>query len=308
MSENIEAKKPYQRRWVGPLMIAPAVAWVLAFTIFPLLYSLPKSFQETYRTAESRERKTRWVGLENYRRALQDREVRRSIVFTASAVVLAVALEVSLGFVLALAAFRHFSDAKSGWLKALFTAPMLAAPVAVAYLSLTFFAEDVGLVNMALSLAVDDASLPIWRGNPVWSLLAIVLVDCWQWTPFCFLMLSAALAGIPSDLFEAASVEGASQWTIARHIALPLTRPALLTVLLIRFIEALKIFDVPYVLTRGGPGTQTYTYTQWIWRIGLRDNNYELAAALSYLLLIPVAVGAAVLMKKTRSVWDKPAG
>lgn len=91
---------------------------------------------------------------------------------------------------------------------------------------------------------------------------------------------------------------------IARVVVLPLVFPAILTVLLIRFIEALKIFDVPYVLTRGGPGTLTYTYTQWVWRIGLRDGNYELAAALSYLLLIPVVIGATVLVKLTRSVWE----
>lgn len=296
--------KPYRRRWVGPLLIAPAIVWVLAFTVFPLLYSLPRSFQETYRTAESREEKSRWVGLANYRRALQHREIRQSIVFTSTAVVLSVLVEVTLGFMLAWTVYRHFSDERSGWLKAVFTTPMLAAPVAVAYLALTFFAEDSGLVNMVLSLFVDAESLPVWRGRPSLSLAAIIMIDCWQWTPFCFLVLSAALASVPSDLVEAAAVEGASNSMIARVVVLPLVFPAILTVLLIRFIEALKIFDVPYVLTRGGPGTLTYTYTQWVWRIGLRDGNYELAAALSYLLLIPVVIGATVLVKLTRSVWE----
>lgn len=274
--------------------------WVLAFTIFPLLYSLPRSFQERYRTAESREIQTRWVGLENYRRAWEDREIIHAVYFTSTAVAISITVELVLGLALALAAYRIFQDQTSGWIKAIFTVPMLAAPVAVAYLSLTFFAENSGLINLVLSTFLSEDSLPVWRGEPAWALVAIVLVDCWQWTPFCFLILCASLAAVPDELVEAAEVEGVPHTTIATRILLPNIFPTVVTVLLIRFIEALKIFDVPYVLTRGGPGTETYTYTQWIWRLGLRENQYEMAAALSYMLLIPVLLGAISLVKLTR--------
>jgi multiple sugar transport system permease protein len=286
--------------WTPALFVAPAIVWVLAFTIFPVLYSLPSSFQERYRTAESREMKTRWVGLANYRRALGNPEIRHSIAFTSAVIALSVGGEVGLGLVLALAAHGSLRR-RRGWPVAVFILPMLAAPVAIAFLSLTVFEPRAGLVNLVLGLFLPTEALPAWRSGLAFSTMAIVAVDWWQWTPFCFLILLGARATVPEDVVEAASVEGATAWTVARSVLLPMMTPALLTVTSIRLIEALKIFDVPYVLTGGGPGVTTYTYTQWVWRIGLRDGNYELAAALGYLLLIPVVAAAMFLVRTVGS-------
>lgn len=280
--------------------VAPVLAWTLLFTMFPLFYSLPRSFQERYRTAESREQQSRWVGLDNYRHAIEDRAICQSVAFTLSIVGLAVGAELALGTALALAVFHVSGGQRGGWIKAIFASPMLAAPVAIAYLSLSFFDQQAGLFNLMLGLGVSAESLPNWRATAPWSLIAIVLIDCWQWTPFCFLILSAALGSVPAETLEAAAVEGACCWTATKSILLPLIRPTIVVVLLLRLIEAFKIFDAPYVLTGGGPGTSTYTYTQWVWRIGLREGNHELASALGYLFLIPVIVVATLWIRRAR--------
>jgi multiple sugar transport system permease protein len=279
--------------------VLPAVLWTTVFAVVPLIYSLPRSLQERSRS-DSGVIESQWVGPKNYIQALTDREIRRAIRFSVAAAGLAVVGEVGLGLVLALAAHRLLRR-RFAWSRVVLATPMLTAPVAVAYLSLVFFDQSSGMINLLLGGILPSDSIPRWRTDPNWSLVAIVLVDLWQWTPFCFLVLLATLETLPDNLFEAADVEGAGTWIRTFAIVLPLCIPGLVIVLLIRGIEALKIFDVPLVLTGGGPGTQTHTFTQWVWRYGLgRDDNYDFAAALGYLLLAPILAAGTVLVRLIR--------
>lgn len=286
--------------------IAPAIAWIAAFAVAPVLSMFPKSFQEA-RRSPSGGIEMQWVAWRHFEDALSDAAIRRSIGFSTAAASLAVVIEVACGLSLALIAHRVL-HADDQWTKSIYAIPILAAPVAVAYLSLSFFDQSSGLVNLLLGQVMESTSLPRWRTSSSWSLTAVVLIDVWQWTPFCFLVLLGSMEIMPRQLLEAANVEGAGAWSQIRWIVLPLCAPAIVLVLLIRSIEALKIFDVPLVLTGGGPGTQTYTYTQWIWRYGLREANIEKAAAMSLLLLVPVTVASTFFLARMRRSFAPPHG
>jgi multiple sugar transport system permease protein len=128
--------------------------------------------------------------------------------------------------------------------------------------------------------------LPAWFSNAWLARLAIVLVDIWQWTPFCFLVLLAGLQSLPSEVYEAALLDTSSGWGTFRWITLPLLSPVLFTVTILRVVETFKILDIPFSMTSGGPGMATQTYSYYVYLTGLRNFNAGYASALAYLLLI----------------------
>jgi multiple sugar transport system permease protein len=140
-----------------------------------------------------------------------------------------------------------------------------------------------------------------WLGTQLFSRLGVILVDVWQWTPFVFLVLYAGLQSIPRDVVEAGLVDGASGFSAMRYIELPLLRPLLFVVLIIRVIDALKIFDIVYMVTFGGPGSSTHSYSFYIYKVGVSfgwDVGY--ASALSVLLLVAVALLTNLLIRTLR--------
>jgi len=277
------------------LWLAPAVLWTTALSLVPTLFVLIHAFLAPRFDAALGRSRLRWVGLENFRRFFTDDQLVHSVFWTVAIALAAVVLEVVLGLVLALLAWQttgRFGRLARGTL----LAPMFMAPVAVAYLATTVFAQDVGLLNgLAVRLAgADPEALIAWRSDPFWASIAVLCVEVWQWTPFCFAVLLAALATQPEELYEAAVIDGAGSAATLRHVTLPLLRPALLSVTLLRLVESLKIFDVPYGLTRGGPGTATQSYSMWIKEIGLTRYDMGLASAMGLMLLVVLAATGTV--------------
>ncbi len=290
----------------GYLWVAPALVWTLAISLGPTLYMVVHAFLAPRFDPAAGRPRLRWVGFENFARFVADDQLLHSVWWTVGVACTAVVLEVVLGLALALAAWSLTGRA-ARVAGGLLTMPMLMAPVAVAYLATTVFAQDVGLINGSLArwLGVPPERLPNWRSDPVWATVAILLVEVWQWTPFCFAVLLAGLASQPSELYEAARIDGAAGWSLLRHVTLPLLRPVLVVVVLIRLVESLKLFDVPYGLTRGGPGTATQSYSMWIKEIGLTRYDVGLASAMGLLLLVVLASSGTMalwLSKRARSV------
>ena len=266
------------------LFVGPGIIWVLAFTMFPLLYSLRLSFMR----ARLGQPQT-WNGLKNYARAFTDYRFWDTLEVTVMFVIASVVLTVSMGLGLALLFNRPMPGRRI--FRSLFTMPMFAAPIALGYLGLTIFHEQVGAVNTVLS-ALGMVNLPPWFSSVWLARLAILLVDVWQWTPFCFLVLLAGLQALPDEIYEAAVLDSSSAWDTFRFITLPLLTPVLFTVTMLRTVEAFKILDIPFAMTSGGPGAATQTYSFYIYLTGLRNFNAGYASALAYLLLIfMVAIG-----------------
>jgi multiple sugar transport system permease protein len=313
-------------RWsnrIRLVFLMPAVVWVLIFTIFPLAYSLFAAFHavtsETVvnrvevprldkdgkpmlradgtprtRTEVQRETVTTWtfVGLDNFRRVFTDKVVREAALVTAIFVVVGVAVQMTLGLLLAIL-FNRSMPGRS-FLRTLMILPIFATPVAAGYLFFTIFYEEGGPLGWT--------GIP-FLSNPSWALFSVILVDIWQWTPFCFLVLLAALQGIPDEYLEAARLDTSSSWTLWWNVVLPLLQPTIIIVLLLRFAEAMKVFDVVASLTVGGPGNATQTLSYLAFRTGLRFFDVGYASAIAYTLLAFVMVVVTLFFKRVRSIY-----
>lgn len=313
-------------RWthrIRLLFLMPAVIWVLIFTIFPLIYSLYAAFHtvtsETVvnrievprldqdgkpvlradgtprtRTEVQRVTVTTWtfVGLENFRRVFTDKLVREAAWVTLVFVAVGVSLQMVLGLLLAILFNREMPG--RSFLRTIMILPIFATPVAAGYLFFTIFYEEGGPLGWT--------GIP-FLSHPHWALFSVILVDIWQWTPFCFLVLLAALQGIPDELLEAARLDTSSSWILWTQVVLPLLQPTIIIVLLLRFAEAMKVFDVVASLTVGGPGNATQSLSYLAFRTGLRFFDVGYASAIAYTLLAFVMVVVTLFFKRVRSIY-----
>lgn len=313
-------------RWTSRvrfLFLMPAVVWVLAFTIFPLGYSLYLAFYKIESKTEVTRRQvpvtdaqgqpvadaqgkprmknvvdkvqtnvSTFVGADNFRRLLTDAQLHEAIRVTFTFVAVAVPLQMTLGFLLALLFNQAFFARPL--LRTIMILPIFATPIAMAYSFFTIFYEQGGPLG--------------WMGipflsNPDWALFSVILVDVWQWTPFCFLVFLAALQGVPDELLEAARIDGASAWDILLRVLLPVLQPTIVIVLLLRLAESLKVFDIPFALTGGGPGIATQPYSLLAYRTGLRFFDLGYASAMAYGLLIVAMLIITFSFKRLRETY-----
>jgi multiple sugar transport system permease protein len=313
-------------RWtssVRNLFLMPAVIWVLVFTIFPLGYSLYAAFHNVtsetvvnrievprldaegnpvlradgtprMRTEVVRETVSSWefVGLANFGRIFKDPVLHEAIKVTAIFVGVGVAIQMTLGLALALLFNRNMPG--RSLMRTIMILPIFTTPVAAGYLFFTIFYEEGGPLGWT--------GIP-WLSSPSWALFSVIVVDVWQWTPFCFLVFLAALQGIPDELLEAAKLDTNSGWTTFKEVVLPLLMPTIIIVLLLRFAEAMKVFDIVASLTVGGPGNATQSLSYLAFRTGLRFFDVGYASAIAYTLLALVMVVVTILFKRIRTIY-----
>lgn len=196
-----------------------------------------------------------FVGLENYRTDVFNPTFGKALVVTLMIMAIGLLVQVPLGLFLAVLLDRALRGTQL-FRTALIT-PMLLTPVAVALMFRFMFNSELGVINWALG----SLHLPRldWLGESTAALLAVVIVDSWQAVPFIMLLLLAGLTALPQGPREAASVDGASAWQTFRYVTLPMLTPVLLVTIMIRLIDGFKLFDIIFILTRGGPGTDTQT-------------------------------------------------
>ena len=275
--------------------ILPSVLWLLVITAFPLIYSLLLSFLSTGASAWGK-----FVGLQNYIALFKNYRFWNSLRITIMFVASAVGIEMALGIGLALLLNTEIKARK--FFRTLFMTPLFATPLALGYLGLILFSEASGPINTFLyTLGLKKI---LWFTNPKAALLSIVIVDVWKWSPFCFLVILAALQGVPQQIYEAAKLESTSHVAIFKYITLPLIAPALLTVFLLRTIEAFKVLDIPYALTSGGPGITTEAYSLYTYKVGLRFFNFGPASALAYFLMGIILIFCIFFFSKIRSIHE----
>jgi len=277
--------------------ILPAVIWTCGFTLFPLCYALWLSLQQS----RGMGRPLEFGGLKNYVRLLGDDRVWGALSFTLGYAVVTVAIQMLLGLALALLINREFK--LRGLVRTLLLLPLFATPVGLGYLGRIIYADN-GPINVSLE-ALFGISVSWMSG--VWSArAAVALLDIWQWTPFCFLILLAGLQSIPDDLYESAQLDTNSWLEVLWHITLPLLRPLLALTLLLRMVEALKIIDIPFALTAGGPGRANETFSIFIYRSAFTgfDVGFASAASFLFLIVVLVVVNAFVMFGRFRSAWE----
>lgn len=243
-------------RRAGALLLLPMLLVLGGTTLWPLLAAVWLSlFDGSWGGA------MRWVGLRNYARLLGDPEwwlvLRNTVVFAVSAT----AIELVLGLVLAVVVDRLGFGA--GLVRTILLVPLMVAGIIVAMMARVLLDAFLGIVNWLLSL-IGLGPWPFLGGERS-AMATIVAIDAWWQTAFVFIVLLAGLQSLPREPAEAARLDGASSWQVFRHVTLPLLRPVLLTVLLIRTIDTLKVFDIVFGTTGGGPRlatevVQTYAY------------------------------------------------
>lgn len=230
-----------------------------------------------------------FVGLGNYMTILIDdpnfyNSLRVTVIFVGAAV----GIEFVLGFILALLINREFSGGRV--ISAFLVTPMMMTPVVAGLMWRMFYHPEFGVLNYVLHVfRVGDKPLE-WIADPNLALWSILIVDIWQWTPFVFLIMLSGLRALPKEPFESAVVDGASSWQMFRYITVPLLQPAIVVAVLIRCIDAFRIFDKVFVLTMGGPGSTTEVLSLYTYLTGFRYLSTGYAAALSYILLIIIVV------------------
>lgn len=232
--------------------LLPSVILVFLFSVYPIGESFRLSFYRLILTLPWLGQ--RFAGWENYQDLFGDPVALSSLVTSLLFVAITTPLEVLIGLGMALVLHQSFRG--RGWLRAIMLVPWAIPTVVASQMWRFIFNDRYGLFNYALfGSATENYWAPL--AEPGLALMAIMTADVWKTSSFAALIILAGLQGIPQELYEAAAIDGATAWQKFRHITLPLVKPALLLALLFRTIDALKVFDLVFVMTQGGPADST---------------------------------------------------
>ncbi|MDV8022101.1 sugar ABC transporter permease [Rhodococcus sp. IEGM 1330] len=281
--KNVSDGKKAERR-LGLLLIAPAAILMIAVTGYPIIYAFWLSLQK-YNLAFPEDRE--FVGISNYVTVLSDGYWWTAFSVTAGITIISVIIEFVLG--LAVALVMHRTIFGRGLVRTVVLIPYGIVTVAAAYS--WYYAWTPGTGYLANLLP--DGSAPLTEQFP--SLAIVVLAEVWKTTPFMALLLLAGLALVPDDLLKAAEVDGAGAWTRLMRITIPLMKPAILVAVLFRTLDAFRIFDNIYVLTRGSNETGSVSILGYNNLFGAF--NLGLGSAISILIFFCVAIIAFVFIK-----------
>lgn len=276
-----QAKHPRWTEWGPYLVMMPTLIFLFAVSIFPLLYSLVVSF---FRYQLMDPAPAQFVAFRNFQILLTSANFWNSLWVTLKFVTIAVSAEFLIGFALALVLSRDVPGISA--FRSLMLVPLALAPIVVGLLWRFMLGTEYGIINYGITLL--GLSRTDFLSNTTLALIVIAIVDLWQWTPFMFLILLAGFQALPADPFEAAAIDGASRWQMLRYITLPLLRYPILVALLLRTIDAFRVYDLIFMMTRGGPINATDTLSWHIYNIGFRNFNMSYASALSWIMLIIV--------------------
>ena len=275
----------------APLLFPlPAVLALLVLVVGPILANTFLSLYDYFIGGQAN-----FIGLGNFTRAFEDLRFWNGLKNTFYFTLLAVPIQLVLGLAIAVLFNRDFRG--KGFVRTIILLPMVATPVAIALIWALMFNPSLGVLNYFL----ESLGLPrsLWVADAALVIPSLVLVDVWQWTPMVALILLAALQGVPQDYYEAARIDGAGGWQAFWNITLPSIRSAIVIALILRSIDALKTFDIIYVITQGGPGTASETLNVFAFRTGFEFFQAGYAATLLIFLLF-VVLGVAVLLNMAR--------
>ena len=281
-----------REKLISYFFLLPSLAIFLLLTIYPMAETVRLSFYRYYYIA----RRVYFVGFKNYAWLMKNDLFIAAIVNTLKFDIMATSLQFLLGLALALIFNTEFRLRKV--FLPLVVLPMLIPPVAVCSIWKLMLDYRFGVINDVL----DSVGLPRldWLGDPNLAMLSIVIVDTWQYTPFVFLVLLAGLQSIPRELYEAAMVDGAGKVARFKNVTLPLLRPFIMVVILLRVIDTFKIFTKPALITGGGPGDATETLTLYFYKEAFKFFKLGIGSAAAVIMTIIVGVMSIIYLLKVR--------
>lgn len=293
-SSNSKKKvRRYSKGRSGFFLTLPSLIVMGAIMYFPILWSLRISL---YSSDSIITGTPKFVGFSNYINVKNSDRFQSALWQTASFVAVTIIIELIIGFAVALVLNRGLPRTRI--YRILFSLPLMVAPVVSGLQWRWLFADQYGLVNYILSKFGIEG--PLWLANPWGARSAVLIANVWLATPFVILVLLAALSSLPEELFEAARIDGANGIQIFRSITLPLLRPALLLILVIRLSDAFRVFDVVYILTFGGPGGATEVLSSYIYKLTFTSLRFGEGAAASFFVLIIISAVSYAFFKLLR--------
>jgi len=274
-------------------LILPTIILLALITVYPTLYALRLALSD-YNLARAAETLKGYIGLANFREILRDVTFWTSLRTTALFTVVVVTVEFFLGLVIALILQGVITRSKI--VRTFILLPMIMAPIVVGLTWTYLYQSEFGLVTYILR----QLRLMSYRTAPLadvrTALPALMVVDIWQWTPFLIMVLLAGLEALPTAPYEAAKIDKAPPFLVFRKITLPLLKPVILIVLVLRIMDAIRVFDIVYALTEGGPGEATDVLSMFIYRNSFYLWNIGKASAISFILLYIIMIISVILV------------
>jgi multiple sugar transport system permease protein len=276
----------------GWLLVLPAFVLIVALSVYPLVYSLWLAFH-------------RWdlqtpgeplIWFDNFADALGDDRLWAALQNTVIIALSGIALEFLIGLGLALLLVDSVNLKR--FVMPVFILPVMMVPVVVGLTWRMLWDNQYGAVNWLIRSVFGQDTNIIWFGDRNTALVAIIVTQVWQWTPFMLIILLVALTSVNPELYEAGVLDGANWWRLLIDITLPSIRHIVAVALLFRGLDAFKIFDLIYMFTQGGPGTSTETVSWYIYRLGFQFFRMGYASAISYLVLIMLSVVATLYVAR----------
>jgi multiple sugar transport system permease protein len=274
-------------------LVLPALLFLLLIGLYPTIYVFALSFSR-YQPGGVLE----FTGLDNYVRAIQSPRFWHGLYVTAWFAVLSVGIQLVFGFVMALS-LQAVNTRVRQIVTTIFLIPMMITPAVVAVVWRLIYHPTLGPINYILGRLGFEA--PAWVSSPMWTLPALVIADIWQWTPFMAILLLAGLQSLPREVYEAAYVDGSTSWQAFKDMTLPLMKPFIFLAVFLRIIDAFKMFDLIFIVSRGGPGDLSESIAYYTYVIGFKYFDLGLAAALSvFQLIIIIVLGKLLLGQLSR--------
>jgi multiple sugar transport system permease protein len=280
------------RRATGLMFIGPAIFVMLLIGLFPFLWSVVVSFQDL----TGSNRTGNWIGLANYQKLMSDARLWAAVGRTLLILATALPLELILGLLLAF----HFQGDRpfKRVFVALLVLPAVVPPMVAGSMWRLMLDHKFGPFNQIIGWLAGEPIVLLWVIKPHLAFWAILVAEVWQWTPFMFIILLAALANVEREQLEAAEIDGAGRLRVFFRIILPAIMPVLSIALLIRALDLFRIFDAVWQLTRGGPGNKTETVSIFMYIRGFQSFETSYTAALVVVLLILLSLAVTLALKR----------
>lgn len=285
-----------KNRMAARAFALPALVTMIVIMIVPFLFSIYISFNDVNLLENGG--KFVWAGIKNYKTFFSDSRALNSVAVSLKFLAGALAVETILG--IAISAFLDRKFRFKGIVRALIIVPMFMTPVVSGLIWRAFFDPNAGIVSYMYQLVFHHKLDML--GSTTGALWALIIVDMWQWTPFMILLIMASLDGLSEDAVEAAKVEGANELQIITRVKIPMIKSTIYMAMMIRAIDALKIFDAIFVMTKGGPGSATETMNMYSYVVGFNFYRIGYATTISFIFTMVVTVVLSKLLQRTNNL------
>ncbi len=274
------------------LMVAPAVCVILLIGLFPIVYTLIISFQNLTMMEED----TSFHGLRHYEFLIGDTRFWESLLHTFVILIIALPIELLLGLALAYLFLSRMPGRQI--FVALLVLPVMISPIVAGAMWRLLFENRFGPINQIIGWFTEEPQAILWTVDPNFVYPAILMAEVWQWTPFMFLLLYAALSNVDQSQLEAAEIDGAGFFRKFWRVVLPAIWPVMAIAVLIRALDLFRIFDVIWALTRGGPGTATETFSIYAYVVGFQQFETSYAAAMAFVVIVILSIVILTVLRR----------